>query len=476
MEGKKENMTPIQSNASAPQGDQSVPIFPSQVFPTVTRHARLLGIYPQRQPGQYMHRVRIPGGILSGSQWLALADIARQFTPRTPLHLTTRQDIELHELSEADIPNVEQALAKAGLTSLGSGGDTLRNIIVCPCCAGGSADTPDLMPLAQAISETLAAYEGLFTLPRKFKISLACDRGCGRPFAHDLALTAVRSGDGWALRVVLAGSLGAKPATGIALAQTIEPGEAPALSLAAMRMFDELGDRQNRTKARLRHVRQRLGDEATLAELKQRFQSALAERAWPSIRLATSALGENARCVLTFANGDVTPAAAQALAELAQVAGLSVRIGNDHRIEVFGTDAIVLHRELTRHESLRLAAAPQASVIACPGARWCSRALADTNGLADRIRAALAGKVDGDVMIAASGCPNGCAGSAVADVGITGGRSTSGEQVVEKYTVFAGGGRGATDVMAQVVATGLSADEVVAKAVGLLWPTRPRNE
>ena len=68
-----------------------------------------------------------------------MAAIARQFTPATPLHLTTRQDVELHDLTDADVPAAQRRLAAAGLTSLGSGGDTLRNVVVCLCSAGGSA-------------------------------------------------------------------------------------------------------------------------------------------------------------------------------------------------------------------------------------------------------------------------------------------------------------------------------------------------
>ena len=467
------------SDQTGPSAAPTVPAFPCAEFPTETRHARLLGIYPQRQEGRWMHRVRIPGGILSPDHWRALASIAREFTPATPLHLTTRQDIELHDLSDKDVPAMQRSLAQAGLTSLASGGDTLRNIVVCPCAAGGTSHVPDLLPLGRAIEAVLTAYEGIFTLPRKFKISLGCQRGCGRPFIHDLSFVAIQRGDRWGLQAIGAGSLGAKPATGIVLFDWIAPTDALPLSLAAVKLFAQHGDRQNRTKARLRHVRQRMGDSAFLAALGQEFQAVKTERAWPDIELRVSAAAGTPR-ILTFQNGDISPDAADGLATLAELPGLSVRISNDHRVHLMAPDERAVDDQLHRLPALAANARSQANVVACPGTRWCPRGLADTNHLADTIRAALAGEAVDGLHIAVSGCPNGCAANAVADIGIIGGRSSADGQPVEKYALLSGGGRGATDALAQPVAAGLLADqtlmEVIQLAKALLNASPGRHE
>lgn len=443
----------------------AAPVFPCTGLPSEQRHVRMLGIYPQRQPERFMQRVRIPGGILTADQWRTLADLARQFTPATPLHLTTRQDIELHDVRQADLPDIHQMLSQAGLTTLGSGGDTLRNIIVCPCAGGGTADVPNLLPLAEAITQTLAAYENLFALPRKFKISLGCQDGCGFPFTHDLAFQSVQRDGRWGLKVVGAGSLGARPELGIVLFDWIEPAEAMALSLAAVRVFNRHGDRQNRTKARLRHVRQRLGDEPFLAELTQEFVAAKSERLWPEVQINLPAQAWGHRQVLTFANGDIAPEAADALAALAQRDGISVRIGIDHRVFVFNAPGLAADGGLMLDHWLLPAARSQASVIACPGTRWCSHGLVDTNGLAGRIRAALAQRRGAGLTVAISGCPNGCAANAVADIGISGGRGTADGQPIEKYSITSGGGNGATNIMGQPVAAGLSAEQTLAEII-----------
>ena len=375
------NQPPSNANpgASAQPAGVAAPVFPCQSFPAQPRLAKLLGVIPQRQPGLWIQRVRIPGGILSADQWRALADLARRLTPNTPLHLTTRQDIELHDLSADDEPRAQQVLAEAGLTSLGSGGDTLRNIIVCPCSAGGTSQTPNLLPLAQVIAGALRACDGLFALPRKFKISLACGMECGRPFAHDLGFVATKRDGLWGLKVIGAGSLGTKPGLGIELMDWIDPAEALPLAVAAVRLFARLGDRQNRAKARLRHVRQNMGDDAFVKALMQEFELARAEKSWPGIALDVVGSAGLAERALTFPNGDIAPDAADAMAKLADIPGFSVRIGEDHRVIIFAPDARAIDEQIGRISVLAVLAAhakKQANVVACPGTRWCSRALA----------------------------------------------------------------------------------------------------
>ena len=75
-----------------------IPVFPTAQIPQEATAARLLGLYPQVQEALWLQRVKILGGILTAGQWRTLARIARRFTPTTPLHLTTRQDIEIHDL------------------------------------------------------------------------------------------------------------------------------------------------------------------------------------------------------------------------------------------------------------------------------------------------------------------------------------------------------------------------------------------
>jgi ferredoxin-nitrite reductase len=167
-----------------------------------------------------------------------------------------------------------------------------------------------------------------------------------------------------------------------------------------------------------------------------------------------------------FANGDVAPDQADALARLADAADLAVRIANHHRMVVFGPndshlDAALAALSKVEGPALDAAAQPQASVVACPGTRWCKCALADTNRLADRLRERYARRLDPAITVCLSGCPNGCAHSAVADIGLVGTLARRDGERAEAYTLLAGGGMGRDARLAETVARRLSADEAV---------------
>ena len=437
----------------------SIPIFPCAALPDDPHAARLLGLYPQRHDGLWMQRLKIPGGRLTARQWLALADIAGQQTPTTPMHLTTRQDLEFHNLTGEQVPIVQQRLADAGITSLGACGDTLRNVTVCPC-AGARAGTIDLMPLAAAIRQTLEGADGIYDLPRKFKIALSCGPDCGQPWINDLGFVARHDDNGWAFKAVGAGSLGAKPGAGLLVFERLDPDDVLPLVRAAVAVFAEQGDRENRRRARLRHVRERLGDQAFVDMLTAAFKQAKTQPSQPAPVCPEAPVGFNGSLTLTFANGDLTPEAIAALGDLAGRDDVLVRIDVNHRIMLFGPSDQALATLVESHNALRDAARPQASVVACPGRRWCKIALTDTNAMADRIRAECE-YLPVDWVVSVSGCPNGCAHSAVADVGLTGAVITRDDQKADAYNLMAHGGRGRTDRLGQLIDAKIAPDDVI---------------
>ncbi len=435
----------------------SRPVFPCERLPEDPAAARLLGLYPQRQPGRWMQRIKVLGGRLAAEQWRALAAAASEFTPGAPLHLTTRQDVELHDLSVEDVPAVQRRLWQAGLTGLGACGDTLRNLTVCPC-AGALAGTVDLVPLAWQVRRALEGLPGAFDLPRKFKIDLSCGRGdCGRPWINDLGLVADRRGGRWGFAVCAGGSLGPRPGAGMALLEWVPADEVAALAVAAVEFFGAHGDRENRSRARLRHVRQRMGDAAFAAALRERFEREKHARPPAAVALPPAPPGLGEPLTLTFPNGDVTPSAAEALGALAGREQLRVRIAAGHQVVVFGRGAGA-QEAVESLEPLRSPAEPQPSVAACPGTRWCARALVDTNGLADRLRKLL----PPGPTVRISGCPNGCAHSAAAPIGLLGARVRRGGRAAEAYDLYVGGRLGRTAALATRVARRLSPAQAVA--------------
>lgn len=403
---------------------------------------------------------------MTSQQWHALAGLARRFTPDTPLHLTSRQDIEIHDLRKDQVPVVQQEMARAGLTGLGACGDTLRNVTVCPC-SGLVRGVPDLEPLAWQIRKLLEAENGVYSLPRKFKISLsACEDGCAQPFINDLGLVAVELDGMWGFRVMAAGSLGARPATGIRIFDWLPAGEVLPLALAAIRVFAEHGDRTNRAKARLRHVRERMGNYPFVVLLKQALARARQERVWPMVRLKEGVKTYPAKMPLNFLGGDISPDAADALGRLAARPDTCLRISNHHQVVIFGTDAERLAAQVAGEPALAEAARPGPRIVVCPGSRWCKHGLTNTIAMGTRIREQLADALPPDTTICISGCPNGCSQHAVADFGLAGVLTTIDGVRREAYNLVVDGGMGRSDALARPMAQRLLPEHVVDRIAG----------
>ncbi len=207
--------------------------------------------------------------------------------------------------------------------------------------------------------------------------------------------------------MVVAGSLGVRPAPGVEFLDWLPVADVLPLVLVRLRVFAEHGDRTNRSKARLRHIRQRLGDDAFALLLKEAFERARSERSWPRIVLGQPSVSCEARTMLRFLGGDLLAEAAQALAGLAGRPDIRVRIANQHAIAVYGPDDQALAAAIAEFPALAQAARPQPAIVACPGKRWCSRGLTDTVGMARQVLEQLGDRLPVDLEVCISGCPNG---------------------------------------------------------------------
>jgi sulfite reductase (ferredoxin) len=388
---------------------------------------KLHGVYPQKQTGLYMQRIKIPGGRIKWPQWRTIAQIQKTFSPDTPVHLTTRQDIELHNLRHDDIVKIQQALIGAGLSVYGAGGDSLRNITVCSGC-GLCKDSFDIFDIAIAVENYLQSLAITANLPRKFKISFSgCRKNCAKPYLNDIGFIAVSEEH---LEVIVGGSLGPVPALGIKANERLAKQDIFAFCEAAVEMFVELGDRQNRRQARLRHIRQRLGDDAFLAELDRRFTTTKKNIQQLEIKIAKNNSNPKLIHRLNIPDGDISCDDALLLAELCESGEITARINLEHGIELYGSKPLKLPDSLKAFENALI-------VIACPGAKTCPSGLINCQSIASNIRADFADKQFGDnLRINISGCPNNCAHSAAAAIGLVG-LKRNGKDHVQLY--FGGG-------------------------------------
>jgi adenosine phosphosulfate reductase beta subunit len=392
------------------------PAFPCPGACTDSSLLKLSGVYAQRQKGLWMQRIKIQGGVLEAEDWQTLADLARTHTPGTPLLITTRQCIEFHNITGENLPALQHALAAAGFTGLGACGDTLRNITLCPgngLCPG----SVDFSATAAATRQVLESFEGVYNLPRKFKISFSgCGRNCAQPYINDLGFTAQVRGSDVTFTLIGAGSLGAKPETGIVLADNIKAEHIPAMALAALNVFHSHGNRTNRRKARLRHIRQELGDEAFISLFKTEYAACMEYvPSGPPVLLAASNM--HPATEINVPCGLLTPNQADALAALLKATQACARILNHHRIAVFAADSAAVCTALRESlELLPLLKGPD--IVACPGTTFCSQAIVNTHAAETALRAHLPAAHATPIRI--SGCPNGCSHATIAPIGLSG--------------------------------------------------------
>ncbi|MBC8378716.1 MAG: nitrite/sulfite reductase [Planctomycetes bacterium] len=401
--------------------------------------SKLFGAYPQKQEGLYMQRIPVFAGQLTPLQLQQLAVMATEFTQSTPLHLTSRQDIELHHVPAEHLNTIREKLHQLDLPTFGAGGDSVRNITVCPCCRF-NADAYDVLPLADLIKEFLHDNPLLRNMPRKFKISLAgCDRPRSKPFVNDLSFVATGR---TTVRVVGAGSLGARPAAGIVLYENLPIKDVLLLTAASLKFFVAHGDRENRRKARFRHIRERLGDAAFLEKLNDYFQTEKASGNGTKLELENGLAGWSHLCLQAI-NGDLDVQHALLLARAAAEQNAQLRINLTHGIDIYSQKPFELPAELKPLTELPC-------IVACPGSTTCTNGLTNCPQLAKQLAELLRGngKLKGKT-IALSGCPNNCVHSSVADIGLSGQIKTIDGKRRDVYKVMLNGGNGMNEKLAE---------------------------
>src|SRR5687768_11929946 len=90
-----------------------------------------------------MHRIKIPMGRLTPEQLEAVAECAEEYSDGI-LHVTTRQDFQLHFVHIEDTPDLMRRLAAAEVTTREACGNTVRNVTACQfagVCKEESFDT-----------------------------------------------------------------------------------------------------------------------------------------------------------------------------------------------------------------------------------------------------------------------------------------------------------------------------------------------
>jgi len=213
------------------------------------------GNYSQRGGKFLMTRLRIPAGILTPPQLRAIGEAAQRFADGK-LHITTRCDIQIHNVPWDNPVKILEYLQNFDLTPRGCGGNTIRGITCCYLSGVCPYEELEVYKMAWGITEYLLTLEDAYNLPRKFKIAFSgCGLDCAFAAVNDLGFVAEKTG----FKVLVGGGMGAKSSVGKILHEKIEPQEVGYIVKAAINVFNKYGNRKNRHHNRLRFLIEDLG-------------------------------------------------------------------------------------------------------------------------------------------------------------------------------------------------------------------------
>jgi Sulfite reductase, beta subunit (hemoprotein) len=446
------------------------------------------GTYAQRQEGVQMQRIKIPGGSLSASQMVRLADAADRFGSGF-IHFTTREDAQIYYVKLEETPDLLRFLAEGGITSREACGNTVRNITACYRTGTSATEAFDVGPYAAALFSYLVRNKYNQNLGRKFKITF---EGCAEDHSalriHDIGLWAVtRNKDGAeerGFRVYLGGGLGTTPHLAQLYTNFLPVDELFNLAAAALRLFDRYGERKARMKARMKFLIQSMGWDAFCTALdKERERVGPIqlsdylpgpEEFTPEIVAHSQGLrmlnprtsdphfqswvrdsviehkvagfrGVHVRVKL----GDLTAERARKLAEVArQFSSSQLRISIEQNIYlpwVREEELWDLYIALSELSLAERGLETIADVTTCPGSDTCRLGIASAKGLGSALSDAFNGpsanhaELTRSLRIKISGCPNGCAQHLIANIGFYAATLSHDDHNVPAYFVTVGG-------------------------------------
>ncbi|AIM37328.1 HEPN domain-containing protein [Sphingobacterium sp. SG20118] len=226
------------------------------------------GVYGQRQPGVQMVRIKLPFGKATFKQVIKISDVSDEYAIRN-LHITTRQDIQIHFVSLDRTPELWAKLAEDDITLREACGNTVRNVTASPTAGIDPKEPFDVSPYAQAVFEFCLRNPICAEMGRKFKMSFSSsDDDTAFSYIHDLGfIPKIKVIDGQEVRgfkVLLGGGLGAQPFLAYLVHEFLSEDQLIPFVESSLRVFDRYGERNNRNKARFKYLIQKLGIDEVL--------------------------------------------------------------------------------------------------------------------------------------------------------------------------------------------------------------------
>ncbi|HEX3696100.1 MAG TPA: nitrite/sulfite reductase [Polyangia bacterium] len=434
-----------------------------------------------------MQRIKIPMGRLAADQLDTLADVAEEYSDRI-LHVTTRQDFQLHFVHIEDTPDLHRRLSTVGITTREACGNTVRNVTACPYAGVCREEKFDVTPYAHAITYFLLGHDDTQDFGRKVKVAFSgCkENACGLTNFHDMGAIARTRVEGGKVKrgfeYYVGGGLGAVPQAALLFDEFLPEEELLPISQAVSRVFARLGERANRARARLKFLVKKLGiddfkrlvlEERAKLRVDPRWTAFLADlhatdekplrppgplpttnlpdgfARWRESNVVPQRQDGYVMAVITLPLGDLTSEQARALADVArQYTGNTMRTTVDQNLLlrwVSEADLPAVYQALVTIDLAKPGAGSIADITACPGTDTCKLGISSSRSLAAQLTKELAASgLDRDpnakhLHIKTSGCFNSCGQHHVADMGFLGVSRNVGGRRVPHFQLVVGG-------------------------------------
>ncbi len=438
------------------------------------------GVYGQRQPGVQMIRIKLPYGKVSSRQLRRISDVADEYSTGR-LHITTRQDIQIHYVDLERTPELWAQLEKDQVTLREACGNTVRNVTASETAGIDPAEPFDVSPYAQSIFEYFLRNPIGQELGRKFKVSFsASESDTGLSYMHDLGFIARMHKGVRGFQVMLGGGLGSQPRHADLLHEFLPADKIIPLMEAVVRVFDRYGERKRRPRARMKFLLKDIGldgfKELLEAENKavEHHSYPIDFKSYPQLRISQKdipqAVIENQQAFeqwkatnlvpqkqkgyvaigIKVMLGDFYTDKARLLADLVeQYAAGEIRLSLRQNILIphVREEAIPFFYESLKQLGFADPGYNKAlDITACPGTDTCNLGIASSTGIAAELERVIKAEYpqyinNPDVVIKISGCMNACGQHTMAHIGFQGmSVRTKDKLVAPALQVLLGGG------------------------------------
>ena len=438
------------------------------------------GIYGQRQEGVQMIRIKLPYGKVLSNQLRRIADVSDEYS-RGRLHITTRQDLQIHYVDLDRTPELWAQLEKDEVTLREACGNAVRNVTASET-AGIDINEPfDVSPYADAVFKFFLRNPICQEMGRKFKVSFsASNEDTGLSYIHDIGFIAKIKNGIRGFKVLLGGGLGSQPRHADELYDFLPSDKIIPVMEGVLRIFDRHGERKSRAKARMKFLIKDIGLEAfkTLVEEEQNaieFKSVSintdeysisipahvqapeveikdrrAYEMWKSTNVISQKQKGFVAIGIKVLLGDFYTDKARLIADLVEkYAAGEIRLSLRQNILIpFVKEDLVpfFYNELRKLDFAEAGYNKAVDITACPGTDTCNLGIASSTGIAVELERVIKNEYpqyleNNDLVIKISGCMNACGQHNMAHIGFQGMTiRTKDKLVIPALQVLLGGG------------------------------------